>query len=726
MKNKKRTGTFFLLLNILIAIVYFYWRIEYTLPVNSTGTDLVFSIVFLVTEMVGLFLLWFQLFVVRQYDKEVVFEEKEFIESDYPEVDVYVVNYKKKKHITKDTMNACALMDYPDKNKVHIYEINGGMNALNEGLRNGSSPLVAVIEAGMFPRHRFLKEMVKFYLNSTQNGEKVGFIQSVLGAFNSDSYQFRLFSKEYTPNKNRFFDKCQQPVFNNDNSVIYCGSGAIFVREALDEIGGFDEKCVAGFVATSIKLQKQGYICRYLDKILVSGFFATDISECISEWKVKIVDALEAMKNENVLFSGKLSGKQKINYFAYVTSFALPFRSVVTLLLPIISSLYGVLVFECDFVKLLLFWIFMYVTAALATLNITNKVSSLKWNNIRKISTAPFVWIPIVKVFFGINKHENIKKRKTNVFHKIGYFVPFIFVFVLSVLGMVKCVRDFYATQEMYSLIIALWLIVNMYYELMSILWLIGRPYVRQEDRVDASVSYVLTDKINTISGVTRDMSTRGVSIWCDKPYDIDNEEIVNIKLDNGRYQADMQGNVIGVEAEGRRWKYIILFKNMETSRQQYYAMLYDRRPDETTQISGAQNVFGDLNRNVGKRFKHKALEYRRMARIQVNQNVPLADGDEIYVKNYNYKYLLVYSQEKPKDEIVLTPLENVEIVCERFHKFGDHTYMYKVINYDELRKEKEIQDKIYEWVEQCSIENIIGMVSSNNLIPDTDLVGYF
>lgn len=724
MKNEKRIGTIFLGINILIALVYFVWRIKYTLPVLTDS--FAFAMIFLIAEMVGMLIFWLQLFVIRKKNKDDAFEEKEYSGLDYPHIDVFIVNDGKSKTNAKDTKNACGFLEYPDKNKVHIYEIDGGMDALNNGVKASKSPLIAIIEAGMFPKHEFLEETVAFYLKNVDAGNKVGFIQTSLGAFNADSYQFRLFSRKFVPNKNRLFYKCQEPVFDKNNSVIYCGSGAIFTREALNKIGGFDTKCVLGYVSTGMELQKQGYVCKYLNKTLVSGKFATDISECINEWKVKITDAIEAGKQQKILFSKRFSIRQKINYYAYLTSLAMPFRCTVMLVMPILCSLFGIILFRDKIFEIVLFWLVLYLTANYAMLNITNRVCSIKWDNIRKISTAPFVLMPIIKAFLGINVHAKIKQKKTNVFHKLIYFVPFVVLITLSVIGIAKALIAFRTSGDLLHIVVLLWLFRNIYYELMSILWIIGRPYARQEERVELSVKYVLTDKLNTICGITRDMSMRGVSIWCDKPYDIDNEEIVSIKLDNGKYQADMQGSVIGVEAEGRRWKYIIIFKNMEASRQQYYAILYDRKPEETTKISLAQNMFSDLNRNLGKRFKHKSLEYRRMARIRVNQNVMLSDGEELYIKNYNYKYLLVYSQEKPKDEVTFVPVEGVEIICERFHRFGDHTYMYKVLNYEQLRTDAESRNKIYEWVEQCSIENIIGMVTNSHLVNDTDLAGYF
>ncbi len=714
MKNKKGLGAVFLGISILIAIFYFAWRIGFTLPISSGGIDLALAIVFLTIEMIGMVTLWLQLAVIGRKVKPAENTKKEYTAKDYPEIDVFVIADKKNKNIANDTQNACMLMDYPDKNKVHIVVVEGGMAALNYELQKTKSPLVAIIEAGMFPRHEFLEEIVKCYMENADAGEKIGFIQASQGAFNADSYQFRLFSQNLVPNRNRLFYKIQQPVFDNDNSVVYCGSGAVFARKALNEIGGFDTECISGYTATGIKMQKRGYKCKYLNKTLLSGFFATDIGICIDEWKEKIIDVIEALKKERVLSSKELTKHQKINYLAYITSLGSPFRCIMTLIIPLLCGLFSISMFDCDVLMLVFFWIAIYTCSNFAMLNVSDRVISIKWNNIRKISISPFMLMSVLKAVFGKCNHEKLKANKTNKLRKLGYFVPYILLITLSVWAIIKCVIEYSITGDLINLLMAAWLLMNIYYELMSVFWLTGRPYVRQEDRIEVHINYELTDSIHTICGITRDLSSRGASIWCDKPYDIDNEELINIKLSNDRYQANMQGNVIGVETEGRRWKYVILFKNMEDSKSQYYGILYDRKPNETTTISSAQNIFSDINRNIGNRFKHKILEYRRMARIPVNQNIKLADGTNIFVKNYNYKYLLVHLREKPQDRITLVPIDEVEIKCEKFHKFGEHTYMYKVSNYEELRQNNDIRNKIYEWVEQCAIENIIGMVSDS------------
>ena len=151
MENRKGLYRVALMINILIAICYFYWRIRYTLPVGHGMADMITAVVFLLTEICGIVFLWMQLFVIQRNTD--TGEEPAKLDNtlEHPDVDVFVFDRTHDKKSTANTLNACLLMDYPDRNKVHITTVTGGVRELNEAIFQASSPLVTVIEAGMLP-----------------------------------------------------------------------------------------------------------------------------------------------------------------------------------------------------------------------------------------------------------------------------------------------------------------------------------------------------------------------------------------------------------------------------------------------------------------------------------------------------------------------------------------------------------------------------------------------
>ena len=711
MENKKGLCKTVLIINIMTAICYFVWRIRYTLPASQGIGDWIAAVLFLLTEICGIVFLWMQLFVIKR-NKDVEEEPAKLLDaSEYPEIDVFVFDREHDRKKTENTMNACLLMDYPDKNKVHIISVRGGIDELNEAVFKAHSPFVSVIEAGMLPRHEFLNETVSRFLNK-QEKKKIGFVQTSFGFFNADSYQFRLLSQKLVPNEKRYFLKCLQPVFDRDNSVICCGTGAVFAREALEKAGGFDVDSPQGYVITGIRILKKGYACRYIDRNLISGFFDSDLTTCIMRRRIRVADAIDALHREHVLFGGKLNFRQKMDFLAYLVSLSSPFRSIITMLFPVLYGILGIRILEANAVVLGIFWIAIYASANACMQGFSDKCTSLKWRLIYHHSEAPFLLLPCIRATLGKYKPKLLENIKANKLKRIGYFVPHVVLMGLNIVALILCINSLIIDAELLRVPFIIWMLANIYFELMSIFWLIGLPHIRQENRIEAHISYELTDKIQTVNGITRDLSSRGISIWCDRPYDIDDEETVCVKLDNGRYQAVMDGRVIGVEREGKQWKYVILLQNIDRYRQQYYGILYDRKPAETNKLGAPQNVFSDIRRNIGKRFATKSLDYRRMARIPVNKDVKVAGGGSIFVKNYNYKYVLVKSDSVPDEALTIMPIDEIQLICERIHRFGQHIYQYKVLNYHTVRCEKETIEKLYDWVEQCTIENVIGLVA--------------
>ena len=705
MENKEKICNSVLCVIASTTLIYLVWRLGFTIPKNGIA-----GIFFFILEVISIIIIWLQLLLIKRVKTGENYSAQTNNTFAYPEIDVYIMNRNNNQRETYNTINACLLVDYPDKNKVHIIPVDGDAEELNATIKKSNSPLIAVIEAGMIPRHEFLMEMVDVFLSKHEN-DKIGFVQCFQGSFNPDAYQFRLFSQGLVPSKNKFFYKCQQPVFEEDNSVVYCGSGAVFSREALEEIGGFDTKCSRGYVATGIKLQKRGYTCKYMNKPLISGFFASDIVDNMNEYKMEYTDILEACKREKIFSCKELDLKQKLNYLTYYITVSSPFRTMCKLILPLVHSILGIKIIEGNGYILALFWLVLYYCMNFCLLHMSNRTISLKWMNIYRVSMAPFLLIPgIVAVF----KKYTIKNNSKTKVRKILFFIPHVVLIILNIVGVIKLLEVFIVYKDVQQLVIMVWLLADLYYGLMAVFWLIGRPYVRQEDRIDAHISYEMSDYVQVVYGMTRDLSSRGISVWCDKPYNIDEEETVNIKLNNGRYQANMEGNVIGVEYDGHRWKYVILFKNMESFKQQYYGILYDRMPQETSIIKSPQNIFSDIKRNICSRIAHKNFEYRRMARIPINRDVRTIEGRTVRVKNYNYKYVLIYELNKPKDELAIIPVGGIQLKCKKCRQFGEHTYMYKVLNYEELRKDKDTRELLYDWVEQC-------MESVNNRGNDED-----
>ena len=132
-KNK-----WFLLISItgaVLLIVYLMWRTIFTLPLPSQYGYVAFiaGICLLIAEATSVFEA-----LVSYIDLNMEFQPEmpEIPEDMYPEVDVMIATHNEEADLLFKTANACRMMDYPDKSKVHIWICDDGNRKEIETLAN--------------------------------------------------------------------------------------------------------------------------------------------------------------------------------------------------------------------------------------------------------------------------------------------------------------------------------------------------------------------------------------------------------------------------------------------------------------------------------------------------------------------------------------------------------------------------------------------------------------
>ena len=183
-------------LNMLASVIYLFWRIFFTIPIgygfvaNVAGTMLLF------VEALGL------VEAIVHYanmNNSIVYKKPEIAPEQFPDVDVFIATYSEEADLLRKTILGCRRMDYPDKNKVHIYicddghreeikqlaaelgvnyldrEDHSGQKAgnLNNGLAHSTSPYVVTFDADMIPQSAFLLETIPYFVDAEmRNAER--------------------------------------------------------------------------------------------------------------------------------------------------------------------------------------------------------------------------------------------------------------------------------------------------------------------------------------------------------------------------------------------------------------------------------------------------------------------------------------------------------------------------------------------------------------------------
>lgn len=176
LQNKRK----WIVIYILFTSIYIIWRLFFTLPTSYGLLSLILGSILLIVEMMGTFDFFLHFIGITK----LVVPMKPILNKDceYPHVDVFIATYNEPQDILYKTIIGCKNMDYPDKDKVHIYILDDGKresikrlceeNAIgyitrdnnehakagniNNALQHTNSPYIVTFDADMIPMHNFL------------------------------------------------------------------------------------------------------------------------------------------------------------------------------------------------------------------------------------------------------------------------------------------------------------------------------------------------------------------------------------------------------------------------------------------------------------------------------------------------------------------------------------------------------------------------------------------
>ncbi len=725
---RNRAWLFF---NIGWTVVYLLWRTFRTVPLHDGIVSAVAGISLLVVEIFGMFeafVHYFNMHKIENHEIPVVPPE------EYPDIDVLIATYNEPPELLYKTVNGCVHMEYPDKNKVHIYICDDGNRSemkelaqkmgvgylnredhkgakagnLNHAMSVTSSPLIATFDADMIPRREFLMVTAAYFVDQEiKNREleekdriKIGFIQTPQSFYNPDLFQFNLFSESTIPNEQDYFYKDVQVSRNKSNSVIYGGSNTLISREALNDVGGFYTKSITEDFATGMLIQGKGYKCLAINHVLASGLSPTDLKSLINQRVRWGRGCIQTGRKMHLIFNLKLKFKQKINYLASVWYWYASWKRLIYIMSPILFATFGVMVVKCTLMEVLIFWLPMYISSNISLKMMSRNIRTTKWTNLYETIIFPFMLIPTLLETFCISmkKFKVTKKERKQEERNWPYAIPHAILVVLSVIGIVNCISWTFATGRIDYIVILFWLFLNLYNIVMSLFFILGRKTVRNAERQKVSIPCVVKTRFEEMEGVTEDISESGTSIYLNVPCDIEEDEPVTLTLDDGYYHAEVEGRVVSVaNRDGKRWRYAFKIVDLKDSRAEYCQLIYDREPSLPTNLDESQSSFEDLKKNVTKRMVNSEFHNRKKARIPVNKTF-LADGyNEVMMVNYNYDYVLLEKRLGLGRFLELELEDGLKLELGKYRELGG--ILYRVENEAELYEDFVLHTKIREWI---------------------------
>lgn len=669
-KNSTKKGKVALILLVVVTVlymmVYLVWRTLRTLPLPKEygWVAFILGMALLVAEAISAiesFAHCRDLLGTEEPEMPVI------PESWFPDVDVFIATHNEEEELLYKTINACTFMKYPDKSKVHIYVCDDGNRQkiaalseklgvgyfgladnkyakagnLNNALSKTQSPYIVTFDADMIPNSNFLMETVPYFFipkmkkdnngnwipkqeNEIDEKEKIGFIQLPQSFYNPDLFQYNLYMEGTVPNEQDYFFRQINVGRNRSNASIYAGSNTVINREALEEIGGIQTGTITEDFETGLKIEMNGYRCFAINKSLANGLAPTSIKSLIKQRERWGRGCVYSLRRIHLFLNPNIPLKMKIAYGACRTYWDSFLRRFIYIVAPIIYALLGIPIVVCSLKELLIFWLPSYLLYSITLRLASGNIRSSRLSNIIDTIMFPYLVLPILAEVFHIHKKEFhvTEKSKEEENDKI-LVLPHLCLFILSIIALVKMIVDAIAYKAYGAVIIIFWLLVNGSALLMAIFFMLGRRNMRYYERLTCEVDVELMCNDMLYTGKTVDISEGGFQVDFDTSVYLSyiEDKVIDIKVSNDKYVANVKAVVIGVTEENDERKYSFVIKEItDKDKRQYMQLIYDRAHTLPRSISVTSSIYGDIFSNIAGRVNKKKYSGRKLVGPDVNR----------------------------------------------------------------------------------------------------------
>ena len=739
-----RRGKFFLLLTVVSTIIYISWRGIFTIPTTFGIVTLIFGLWLFIAEAIAgleVFLHYWQ--SVREKKPELPDIPKDW----YPDIDVLIATHNEDPALVRKTANACKYLDYPDKDKLHIY-ISDDMNRpemeamaerigvgyigldpsknkhakagnLNNAMSKTTSPLILVIDADMIVRRHILMRTVPyFFLPKVKNvdgewvpreeseineKEKIGFIQTPQCFYNTDMFQHNLYLEDRLPNEQDYFFKEVNTSRNIYNAAIHAGSNAVLSREAIEDAGGIATNTITEDYETGLKIQAKGYRTYAISEPLANGLAPTSIKSMMTQRERWGRGCIQSLRNVKLATNRKIPFKLKLGYLSTLLYWWTFFRRFIYILAPIFFTLFHIQIIDASFYSILLFWGTNFVLRLRATSIISGRIRTQHMSNVIDTILFPYMIIPILLEAVGIRQSKFSVTDKTFDRTKPKtwtYSIPHIVLLLGSVAGIFVCINHILTTQTYYISIVLFWLIVNSKNLMFAILFMFTRENFRSTERFNVKVPIVVSYKDKTFVGETIDITDNGISFYLLRPEYLPEDEPFYAEICDKRYRCNMKVRVIHVLQRGDVWKYIVSIEEIDDENlSKFYQLIYDRDHNHPKYTHRNSTIYTDLAANLNRRTKKSISSMRELPRISVNRDYILSGDISGFLTDFNYHFASIRLDRplrNPSKPLYLYLENDLKLHLRQVEGKG---HLFSVLNWKDIVHDSRLEMAIDTWI---------------------------
>lgn len=352
--HRQRIRQVSMVIAMIMAVIYLVYRGCYTLNLSGVYAATA-SLSLYVAECYGcmlMFLYFFQVWDVRNPSPVPPLEDRA--------VDIFIPTYNEDPDLLRGTISAALAIEYPHKTYVlddgkrsevkalceelgAIYvtrpsNIHAKAGNLNHALEITDGEFLIIFDADHVAESHFIDRLIGYFAD-----EKLGFIQTPHAFYNFDAYQGVLnYEKGTYWEEGMLFYNVTQPGKNRWNGVSFCGSAAMFRREALQDVNLVATESITEDMHTGIRMHAKGWGSLFVNERLIAAQAAPDITSFNTQRLRWGEGNLGIIGFDNPLTMKGLTLAQRLCYLGSMLSWSTGVQKLLIYIAPILMLLTSV------------------------------------------------------------------------------------------------------------------------------------------------------------------------------------------------------------------------------------------------------------------------------------------------------------------------------------------------------------------------------------------------
>lgn len=657
MKISRRKKLFYCLA-IVLSVIYLIWRIGWTIPWNQNFPVLLYALILWGCEVISNLTAYITItFRMLPAKRKLRLDLHHVLDSwQVPDVDVLIATHNEDRDLLEKTVNGTTYIKYP-KDKLHIYICDDGNRPeikkladqygvgyiglsnnheakagnLNHALSQLTSPLFVDFDSDMIPYTNFLQETVPYfqqnwldYKNDPDHTKPLGYVQTPQSFYEDDIFQYNLFSERIIANEQDFFSRDVNVLYGKHGYTIFTGSNALFLRQAVDRVGGFPTKTLTEDFELGARIDMAGYSSFSTTKPQSAGTTPLDLKGVIKQRSRWARGVIQSCHNLHIFINPQITWTQRVilaNAYFYWWSF---FRRLIYIAAPILFAVWGIQVVKTNFWLLMIMWAPGYALLHLVLGDSSSKIRNERWGEVQETFFAPYLFLPVILQTLHIKKRSfqvTQKNYQRNWLDQV-YMLPHLAMWLLTTYAIIVFNYGKWGSEILYGAVITFWLLMHWINLSFAVFIAMGRHVYRQQTRFSRRI----TGEITGIGAMeTIDISDTGLSFKMKKipetPLPLDQhltgqlhltDELLkkrNFRAEDQNLDLDLK-IVRKIDDQGR---YAAIAKPQKSSRRGWLHLVYDQHNRSVPQeYDRWKTPFDILGMNTRKRLEQVEWYLRR------------------------------------------------------------------------------------------------------------------